>query len=55
MRGKTRKNSEDDQSLEKVSLAITVRSQGIFRESVENTRGIRIRVMERKKKHKVQL
>ena len=53
MIGKTKGNPKVDQNLERMSLATTLISKGIFRESVENTRGIRIRVVERKKRQSI--
>lgn len=50
---KDKENSKSNQSLRRVSLAIIVISQNIFRENVESTREIRIRVMKRKKTYRV--
>ena len=49
----TMENLEVGQSPERVLHATTVKSQNIFRESVENIKGIRIKQIKTKKRHRV--
>ena len=55
MTRKIRRNPKANQNPKRMSLATIVTSQKIFRESAESIRGIKIRVVERKKRHRVQL